>query len=529
MSRRLAAWPPLLTLVTLAFFQPGEFHGDPRLLPLALDIPISPEFTIAADVTTPNSDTINPGRAGIAFDGTNYLVVSCRDQGVPAQILGVMVSPTGVVHHAFGIAGVNPIFGCLFPYPSVAFDGNNFLVVFGRDSEIWGARVTRSGVSMDGPDGFRISSGNTSSTSNFFTAVAFDGSNYLVVWAKFTSDSVMTYDIHGAIVSPEGNIGPEIVIFEREGYQVLPSVTFDGINYVAVWYDEGDIVGARISQSGNVLDPGGIRISTAVGAQEYPHVIFDGVQYFVVWQDARSDPGAFPPRLDIYGARVSRDGTLLDGPPESGGIAINTAPIPKEHPRVAFDGKDYFCVWDEAFFYTPPIGIYGARVSGSGVLLDGPPESDGLLISQPSCFGCRLVFPEVAFDGNTVFASWVSVGNTKDVIGALITPSRPVDGDGDGYLMDADCDDANPSINPGAVELPGNALDENCDDVLTCNPSAFYKTHGQFVRCVAQECRQLVNAGLVSGSQCDSLVSIAARSNVGKRQRLRIPPTPGFP
>jgi N-acetylneuraminic acid mutarotase len=103
-----------------------------------------------------------------------------------------------------------------------------------------------------------------------------------------------------------------------------------------------------------------------------------------------------------------------------------------------------------------------------------------------------------------------------------VVPPEEADADGDGFRgCQNDCNDSDPAINPLAVELPGNAVDENCDGVLACDPGAFYKNHGQFVRCVAQECGHLVAAGAVSQAQCETLISQAARSDTGRRPRQR--------
>jgi hypothetical protein len=46
----------------------------------------------------------------------------------------------------------------------------------------------------------------------------------------------------------------------------------------------------------------------------------------------------------------------------------------------------------------------------------------------------------------------------------LGTDPNAVDDDGDGYTeYELDCDDANPEVNPGAVEVPFNGIDDDCN------------------------------------------------------------------
>jgi hypothetical protein len=63
-----------------------------------------------------------------------------------------------------------------------------------------------------------------------------------------------------------------------------------------------------MSPDGTVLDPDGIVVSGAPYTQSLPSVAFDGTNYVVAWQDARDEYRS----LNLVGARVTPSGSVLD-------------------------------------------------------------------------------------------------------------------------------------------------------------------------------------------------------------------------
>ena len=167
-------------------------------------------------------------------------------------------------------------------YPSVAFDGENFLVVWQEmradsQNEILGKRVDLSGNFID-QEPILISPPEDNALK---PAVSFGSENYLVIW-KDSTDAM----INGAMVSKSGAVvNNDIAIFKIDPILTLQnsSVTSDGINFMTaifltpyIWYN-------RISQSGIVIDTGKVY---CCGESRDPQVFFGDTCYLVVWKDA---------------------------------------------------------------------------------------------------------------------------------------------------------------------------------------------------------------------------------------------------
>ena len=125
------------------------------------------------------------------------------------------------------------------------------------------------------------------------------------------------------------------------GAQERPAVAFDGTNYLVVWEDsraaQADVYGARVTTSGQVVDDqGGIPIGVADSFQVSARRRGQRNELSRRVADSRNG------NVDTYAARVSPEGTVLD----PFGIAIGNSTIGRElSGGVAFDGTNYLVPW----------------------------------------------------------------------------------------------------------------------------------------------------------------------------------------
>jgi len=316
----------------------------------------------------------NHACTGAAFNGSNHLAV-WQDQTngyYTYNIRASRITPDGTVLDPEGIM-VSDTFA-VQNYVTVGGGNGRWLAAwFDRrrgQGELWGARIDSNGAVLD-PNAFPISSGTWN---NMMATIGFDGANWLVVWKKYEGfpDTVAAARVSrdGVVLDPTAiKVATTTGVM---GWERMTSygVAFDGTNYLVAWPDRRngnwDVYGARVSTAGQVLDPDGIAICRRSGEQGQPRLAFGAGNYLAVWRDSAGGSN------DIYAARLTPAGVLLDSPP----IALSTARGAQTTPTVGFDGTHYIVSWMDG--RTNLSDIYCARVSINGTVLD----PNGILVSD---------------------------------------------------------------------------------------------------------------------------------------------------
>jgi hypothetical protein len=247
----------------------------------------------------------NGHAAALAFGATNYLVVWQSNNGPSGneKTYGAFVSKSGVASRPFQISQTpsidqNPL--------AVAFDGTNFLVVWNQDSQltpfggaIWNlyGRLVSSAGTFPGSNEMLLSTNQP-----LVPALAFDGSNYLLGWSfdsdTTNSDHTVRFRFFDRFVTP---LGPEFTPFETEGTNqpLFPGVIFDGTRFA---------------------------VSATLGAMQFStNSEFQGFASGVVYGTFIPRSTA-PPRLDVAGPLAGAQFPLLLTGTPGINYAIQTTP-----------------------------------------------------------------------------------------------------------------------------------------------------------------------------------------------------------
>ena len=156
--------------------------------------------------------------------------------------------------------------------PGVAAMADRFLVVWGTrrrngPSQLWAASVTpraeveKIRLPFSGMDRLGVA-----------PVVESDGANYLLVWRDIDGASISR--LHALLLTEEGRpVSEETTITTSRARLGIPKVAWDGSNYVVVWSNGSDVFGSRVTFEGRLVDETPFTIAASPDIEKDPEAV----------------------------------------------------------------------------------------------------------------------------------------------------------------------------------------------------------------------------------------------------------------
>lgn len=312
------------------------------------------------------------------------------------DIYGVRLDAQGVALDALPI----PILldGSGQTVPQVAWNGTHWLVValdqahpVGTEPRLRGVRVSPQGDVLDAEPILISEHAGT------YLTLASDGSGWAVFWSGTTAGNAAT---RGARISASGELldpGGRVVLPETYFMRSVLSAAFAGGRYLLAYNESSTTAGLLLTPG---LDPAGPSAFT-IFSGTYPTRLASSGNGFLACAAA---PGWYV-FYDIIATRITTAGQVLDSPP----ILVADQAGWGATPDAAFDGSRWVVGWDHPGIHAARVGTDGVVLDPGGVAIDAAhASSHGAPQLAPAAGGgAQLVWPDDRFYFLDVFTARV--------------------------------------------------------------------------------------------------------------------------
>lgn len=274
------------------------------------------------------------GQPSVAWDGSEYLIA--WESGASSSVLARRMAPNGALLDAA------PIVVGIGSSPEVAALNGEFLVSYTRSFAFPVQQLVHV-VRVRGLDGIVL--GPPSAINSTFAVdpdVCVVGNRWLVVWQRNYSVSDTHCDVNAAFVDASGVASaPFAVAGSFNAYNHSVSVASSGTEALITWVFGNSsnltrrVHSRRIRDDGTFLDAAPVVLAAGASGERFnPSVAWNGNDYVVAFQDLRAATSMLDQRSDLYGARVTPGGALLD--PQ--GFVIEASSISEVGPALVGSG-----------------------------------------------------------------------------------------------------------------------------------------------------------------------------------------------
>jgi hypothetical protein len=405
------------------------------LLPAAAlgQVTLGPDHALDSAVSTTAANVQD--RGAIAFGGGVYCVIWRTIENVaPSQrVLAARFDTSGTPIDSAPILIEAQTVGNSGLAPAVAFDGTQFILVWqsAETGNIARIRMRPLGTSGPLPGGsFPLELPNTATATQFQPSVAGGGGKSLVVYEDAATDRIRGALLSGTTLQNSLVWPPESAYrtsSEPNPEQHSPAVAFGNGRFLVAWVDinptdNDDLYAVPVLADGTLTNSTIFRVTDTAAP---------GNSFFPHDLSIAFGGGAF---LVVYSDGSLGDfdiyGRIIDntGVPAGATFTISTTVNNQRRPQVAFGGGSFLAVWENIDASNQVGHLYGTQISATGTLLRAETPVESLADSPlPMLDMIDSRAATLASDGTNFLVAWrhdqVALVNTDDMLGSRISSS----------------------------------------------------------------------------------------------------------